>query len=63
MRTRRPYCRDRMCGAIDCSTCYGPGYDHEDDEDDDDVSDLFEDGGEDCDDPDDAIELPLDVGQ
>lgn len=32
MTLRRPYCRDRMCGATDCSTCYGPGYDCEDED-------------------------------
>lgn len=32
MTLRRPYCHDRMCGATDCSTCYGPGYDREDDD-------------------------------
>ena len=36
MIKRTPYCRDRMCGATDCSTCYGPGYDLEDDETDED---------------------------
>lgn len=29
---RRPYCRDRMCGATDCSNCYGPGVDRDDEE-------------------------------
>ena len=32
MIQRRRYCSDRMCGATDCSTCYGPGYDREDDD-------------------------------
>jgi len=25
---RVPNCHDRMCGADDCSTCYGAGYVH-----------------------------------
>ena len=28
--TRSRYCSDRMCGAGDCSTCYGDGVDHDD---------------------------------
>ena len=32
MILRRRYCSDRMCGATDCSTCYGEGYDREDDD-------------------------------
>lgn len=61
MTPRRPYCRDRMCGATDCSNCYGPGYDRDDDEpeEDNDPGGLFsDDGDEGCDKPDDAEELP-----
>lgn len=45
MTRRRPYCRDRMCGATDCSTCYGPGYDRDDDDEpeEEDEEDLEED--------------------
>ena len=32
MIKRKRYCSDRMCGATDCATCYGPGYDREDDD-------------------------------
>lgn len=48
MTLRRPYCRDRMCGATDCSTCYGPGYDREDDDEpeDEDEEDVEEDDDE-----------------
>lgn len=35
MIKRKRYCSNRMCGATDCATCYGPGYDLEDDETDD----------------------------
>lgn len=54
MIRRTPYCRDRMCGATDCSTCYGPGYDREDDdepeeEDEEDVDEPEEDPGPDFD--------------
>ena len=48
MILRRRYCSDRMCGATDCSTCYGPGYDREDD---DDVEEDEEDMEEDEDEP------------
>ena len=61
MTRRRPYCRDRMCGATDCSTCYGPGYDRDDDDDDDDddPGGLFsDDDDEDGDEDQDAEELP-----
>lgn len=50
MTRRRPYCRDRMCGASDCSTCYGPGYDREDD--DESEEDVEEDVEEDEEEPD-----------
>jgi len=49
MILRRRYCSDRMCGATDCSTCYGPGYDREDD--DDNVKEDEEDMEEDEDEP------------
>ena len=60
MIRRSRYCSDRMCGASDCSTCYGPGYDRDDDDDDDDdPGGLFsDDDDEDGDEPDDAEELP-----
>ena len=32
MIRRSRYCSDRTCGATDCSTCYGPGFDREDDD-------------------------------
>lgn len=52
MTRRRPYCRDRMCGATDCSTCYGPGYDRDDDEPEEkDEEDLEEDEEEPEEDP------------
>lgn len=53
MTPRRPYCRDRMCGATDCSTCYGPGYDREDDDDpeEEDEEDIEEDEDEPEEDP------------
>lgn len=52
MTRRRPYCRDRMCGATDCSTCYGPGYDRDDDEpEEEDEEDLEEDEEEPEEDP------------
>lgn len=53
MTRRRPYCRDRMCGATDCSTCYGPGYDREDDDEpeEEDEEDLEEDEEEPEEDP------------
>lgn len=53
MTPRRPYCRDRMCGATDCSTCYGPGYDRDDDDEpeEEDEEDLEEDEEEPEEDP------------
>ena len=53
MTLRRPYCRDRMCGASDCSTCYGPGYDRDDDDEpeEEDEEDLEEDEEEPEEDP------------
>ena len=53
MTPRRPYCRDRMCGASDCSTCYGPGYDRDDDDEpeEEDEEDLEEDEEEPEEDP------------
>lgn len=53
MTPRRPYCRDRMCGATDCSTCYGPGYDREDDDEpeEEDEEDIEEDEDEPEEDP------------
>lgn len=53
MTPRRPYCRDRMCGATDCSTCYGPGYDREDDDEpeEEDEGDIEEDEDEPEEDP------------
>ena len=49
-----------MCGASDCSTCYGPGYDRDDDDDsfDEDDDSLDED---ECHDPDNALELPIEA--
>lgn len=61
MRIRQPYCRDRMCGATDCSNCYGPGYDRDDDDEPEEEDE--EDAEENEDDPDDAPELPMDAGQ
>jgi len=43
-----------MCGATDCSTCYGPGYDREDDEPEDEEDDEPED--EEDDEPEDEEE-------
>ena len=54
MIKRSRYCSDRMCGATDCSTCYGPGYDREDD--DDGNEDGFEEGGEDVEEDEDEPE-------
>ena len=53
MIRRRRYCSDRMCGATDCSTCYGPGYDREDDDEpeEDDEEDVEEDEEEPEEDP------------
>lgn len=52
MIRRSRYCSDRMCGATDCSTCYGPGFDREDDdepevEDDEDLEDDEDDEDQD----------------
>lgn len=48
MIKRSRYCSDRMCGATDCSTCYGPGFDREDDDqpEEDDEEDVEEDDDE-----------------
>lgn len=53
MIRRRRYCSDRMCGATDCSTCYGPGFDLEDDDEpeEDDEEDVEEDEDEPEEDP------------
>ena len=52
MIRRRRYCSDRMCGATDCSTCYGEGYDREDDDDgNEDEEDVEEDEDEPEEDP------------
>ena len=42
-----------MCGATDCATCYGPGFDREDD---DGNEDGFEEGGEDVEEDEDELE-------
>ena len=54
MILRRRYCSDRMCGATDCATCYGEGYDREDD--DDGNENGFEEGGEDVEEDEDEPE-------
>ena len=53
MIKRSRYCSDRMCGATDCSTCYGPGYDREDDDEveEEDEEDVEEDEDEPEEDP------------
>jgi len=53
MIRRRRYCSDRMCGATDCATCYGPGYDREDDDEpeEEDEEDVEEDEDEPEEDP------------
>ncbi len=47
MIRRRRYCSDRMCGATDCSTCYGEGYDREDDDEPEEVDEEDEEEDED----------------
>ena len=53
MILRRRYCSDRMCGATDCATCYGPGYDRDDDDEpeEEDEEDVEEDEDEPEEDP------------
>lgn len=53
MIKRSRYCSDRMCGATDCATCYGPGYDREDDDEpeEEDEEDVEEDDDEPEEDP------------
>ena len=56
MIRRQRYCSDRMCGATDCATCYGPGFDREDDDEPEEVDEEDEEEDEEEPEEDDGLE-------